>query len=89
MGVGVEALPLPGPIRSRSREPWPLHEGDELTLRKSHACGGNRWRILRVGADVRIRCCACGRILWLPRAQLEARIRQIHPAQPPPPPPLP
>ncbi len=42
--------------------------GDVVTMKKPHACGANQWTIIRVGADVKIRCGSCGRIVMLDRA---------------------
>lgn len=41
--------------------------GDRVEMRKKHACGGNEWEIIRTGADVRIRCAKCGRVVMLDR----------------------
>ena len=40
-----------------------FHLGERLTLRKAHACGGNEWRVERLGADIGIRCLVCGHYL--------------------------
>ena len=45
--------------------------GDTLELKKQHPCGGKLFRVLRVGSDVRIVCCGCGRDMTLPREKLE------------------
>ena len=41
---------------------------DIVAMKKPHACGSNEWTIIRVGADVKIRCNACGRIVMMDRA---------------------
>ncbi len=43
--------------------------GDTVQMKKPHACGTNAWTIIRVGADVKIRCLACGRIVMLDRQE--------------------
>ena len=48
-----------------------FHLGERLTLRKAHACGGNEWRVERLGADIGIRCLVCGHYLLTPRRKLE------------------
>ncbi|MDE2861591.1 MAG: DUF951 domain-containing protein [Chloroflexota bacterium] len=48
--------------------------GDVLTLRKVHPCGGYRWEVYRVGADIGIRCATCGRRVMLERRALEKRL---------------
>ena len=43
--------------------------GDVVLMKKPHACGANEWTVIRVGADVKIRCNQCGRIVMLDRAE--------------------
>jgi len=54
-----------------------LRLGDIIALKKPHACGDNRWEVLRTGADIRIRCLKCRRMLLIPRARLEPRIKAV------------
>ena len=41
---------------------------DTVMMKKPHACGENRWQIIRVGADIKIKCVQCGRIVMMDRA---------------------
>ena len=50
---------------------------DILHMKKKHPCGGDLFRILRVGSEVRIVCCACGRDMTLERIKLEKAIKQV------------
>ena len=50
---------------------------DHVIMRKPHACGGNEWEIIRVGADVKIKCLQCGRIVMLDRPTFEKRVKKI------------
>ena len=43
--------------------------GDVVMMKKPHACGANEWTVIRVGADVKIKCARCGRIVMLERAE--------------------
>ena len=36
--------------------------GDQVVLKKPHACGENLWEIVRVGADVKLKCSGCERV---------------------------
>ena len=54
-----------------------LQLNDILTLKKPHACGANSWHIYRLGADIGLRCGACGRLVLLPRSKIERRVRLI------------
>lgn len=51
--------------------------GDIITLKKGHPCGGNEWEILRTGADIKLKCLACGRVIWLKRIDFNKKIRKI------------
>ena len=48
--------------------------GDVVRLRRPHPCGGSDWRIDRLGADIGLRCLACGRHVLVERRQLERRL---------------
>ena len=39
--------------------------GDNVTTKKPHACGCSNWQILRVGADYKLKCLQCGRVVML------------------------
>ena len=41
--------------------------GDVLELKKPHPCGDKRFRVMRVGSEVRIVCLGCGRDMVLER----------------------
>ncbi len=47
--------------------------GDVLRLRRQHPCGGDRWLVDRLGADIGLRCQTCGRHVLLDRRLLERR----------------
>lgn len=51
--------------------------GDILTMRKSHPCGGCRWIVTRIGADLKLKCCVCGREVMGPRSKFEKNIKAV------------
>ena len=51
--------------------------GDVLRLRKPHPCGGYDWVVVRLGADIGLRCQKCNHRVLLDRAVLERRIKQF------------
>lgn len=55
--------------------------GDVVVLKKGHPCGENRWEIVRFGADCKIKCLGCGRIVLIDRPTLKKRIKKILEAQ--------
>ena len=52
-----------------------LRLGDVLRLKKAHPCGGSEWEIVRLGADIRIRCLTCDRRVMLSRSELAKRTK--------------
>ncbi len=59
------------------KAPIPLYLDDVVTLRKPHPCGGARWRIVRLGADIGMRCLTCGHRVLIGRAEFERRIKRF------------
>ena len=51
--------------------------GDVIQTRKAHPCGSDRWKIIRTGADVKIKCLGCGRIVMLSRADFVKRSAKL------------
>ncbi len=49
--------------------------GDLVRLRKPHPCGSSDWRVIRLGADIGLRCQGCQRRVLLDRVILERRLR--------------
>ena len=56
-----------------------LKIGDTIRLKKSHPCGSYEWEIVRVGADIRIKCLKCEHTVLIERSVLERRIKAIIP----------
>ncbi len=54
--------------------PVELRLGDVLRLRRPHPCGNSDFAVVRLGADIGLRCQVCGRRILLPRTLLERRI---------------
>jgi len=60
--------------------PIEIHIRDEVQTRKPHACGSDRWRIYRVGADIGMICLGCQRRVMLPRRKFERSVKKRFPA---------
>ncbi len=54
-----------------------LQLGVVLETKKPHPCGGKEWEIVRTGADYKIKCLTCGRVVMLTPDELKKRIRRI------------
>ncbi len=50
---------------------------DILQLRKRHPCGGDLWRIIGLGVDVRLECLSCGRVISIDREEIDRKIKRI------------
>ncbi len=53
-----------------------LQLNDQLQLRKAHPCGGYEWKVVRLGADIKIECLGCGRQVMLTRRELARRTKK-------------
>lgn len=53
------------------------HLADLVQMKKPHACGENKWEILRMGADIRIKCMGCGHIVMMPRAEFNKKLKKV------------
>lgn len=51
--------------------------GDKVITKKNHPCGGNSWLIIRNGADYKLKCEKCGRIVLVTPDELKKRIKKI------------
>ena len=58
-------------------DPTDIRLDDVVQMPKPHACGGNEWRVVRLGADIGIRCLTCGRKVLIPRGQFARRAKAI------------
>ncbi len=51
--------------------------GSKVIMKKQHPCGTNEWEIVRVGADIKIKCRACGRTVLIPRIEFNKKLKKI------------
>jgi hypothetical protein len=52
-----------------------LKMDDVLKLRKTHPCGEDRWKVIRLGADIKIECLGCSRQVMLTRRKLAHSVK--------------
>ena len=53
------------------------YEVGTQVVMKGHPCGENLWEVVRLGADIRIKCTKCGRIVMLPRIEFNKKIKKV------------
>lgn len=51
--------------------------GSLVVMKKGHPCGENLWEVVRLGADIRIKCTKCGRIVMIPRIEFNKKIKKV------------
>ena len=51
--------------------------GDVVRMKKKHPCGGNTWKVLRVGSDCRLECVTCGHQIEITRSKIEKNIKAV------------
>ncbi len=51
--------------------------GSHVIMKKQHPCGANEWEIIRVGADIKIKCLNCNRSLFIPRVEFNKKLKKV------------
>ena len=51
--------------------------GSVVIMKKQHPCGTNKWEIIRVGADIKIKCLECERTIMLPRVEFNKKLKKV------------
>lgn len=46
-------------------------------MKKQHPCGTNEWEIVRVGADIKIKCINCFRTIMMPRIDFNKKLKKV------------
>ena len=57
--------------------PIEINLGDIVRLRKAHPCGSDEWEVVRVGADIGLKCLKCQRRVLLERRVFERRVKNV------------
>lgn len=50
---------------------------DIIEMKKPHACQTNRWQIIRMGMDIRIKCIHCGHIVTMTRRDFDKKMKRV------------
>lgn len=54
-----------------------VYLGDIVQMRKPHPCGSDLWTVIRTGADIKIRCKGCNRIVMMDRETFFKRRKRL------------
>lgn len=50
---------------------------DVVEMKKAHPCGANRWKIIRMGMDIRIKCEGCSHSVMIPRREFDRKLKKV------------
>lgn len=51
---------------------------DIVEMKKEHPCRKSKqWKIIRMGADIRIKCLGCGASVLFPRREFEKKCKKV------------
>lgn len=50
---------------------------DIVEMKKAHPCGENRWKIIRMGMDIRIKCQGCNHSVMIPRKEFTKKMKKV------------
>ncbi len=50
---------------------------DIVEMKKPHPCGSKLFRITRMGADIKVKCEQCDRVIMMPRRDFEKRMKSV------------
>ena len=51
--------------------------GTIVQMKKQHPCGSYQWEVIRLGADIKMKCMGCGRLVMLPRSKFEKDSKKV------------
>ena len=51
--------------------------GDVIQSKKAHPCGSDTWTVIRTGADIKMKCNGCSRIVMLDRDSFLRRRKAV------------
>jgi hypothetical protein len=54
-----------------------IRMGGIVRMRKLHPCGSAQWEVVRLGADIGIRCQGCSRRVLIPRSQYLRQVKTL------------
>ena len=51
---------------------------DIVEMKKPHPCKlSNQWQVIRIGADIKIKCLGCGNIIMLKRKDFDKKLKKV------------
>ncbi|WP_062200891.1 DUF951 domain-containing protein [Massilibacterium senegalense] len=50
---------------------------DIVEMKKPHPCGSKQFKVIRVGADIRIKCVGCDHSIMMPRRDFVRKLKKV------------
>ena len=54
-----------------------INLNSKVIMKKGHPCGTNLWEVVRLGADVKLKCTNCNRIVLLSRVEFNKKLKKV------------
>ena len=54
-----------------------IEVGTLVVMKKGHPCGANEWSVERIGADIKLKCTKCNRLIMMPRIEFNKKVKKI------------
>jgi hypothetical protein len=49
---------------------------DIVIMKKPHACGDNKWKVIRLGVDLKLKCLNCGHEIMISRIDFNKKFKK-------------
>jgi len=49
----------------------------KVIMKKGHPCGSNLWEVMRLGADIKLKCINCGRVILISRVEFNKKLKKV------------
>ena len=54
-----------------------INLNSKVIMKKGHPCGTNLWEVVRLGADIKLKCTNCNRIVLLSRVEFNKKLKKV------------
>ena len=51
--------------------------GDIVEMKKPHPCGEKRFKIIRTGTDIKLKCVGCDHLVMMPRPKFVKMLKNV------------
>ena len=49
----------------------------KVIMKKGHPCGANLWEVVRIGADIKLKCTNCNRVILISRVEFNKKLKKV------------